>query len=182
MKHFKHGIAILIPFALVAQVMWWLYNIVSNVVISITPLTMDYQWWYVIIFIVGVFIAIYILGVLFDLILPLRWVKGKVEKHIINRLPIVNKIYSFGKDISDSFIADIKQDGDLKVVEVMFAGQKSLGALTDPVHHIIFVPTAPNPLNGFIIQTEDYKVKDMKFIELVQALASLGRINGSKWT
>lgn len=182
MKHFKYGIATLIPFALVIQVLWWVYQFVSNLVISITPLTMEYQWWYVIVFIVGVVIAIYILGLLFHFILPLRWIKTKIEKHIINRLPIVNKVYNFGKDISDSFIADIKDDGELKVVEVMFAGQKSLGVLTDPVHHIIFVPTAPNPLNGFIIQTNDYIIKDMSFIELVQTLASLGRINGSKWT
>jgi len=182
MKHLKNGIAILVPFALVAQVMWWLYNITNEIILWILPASWGYEWWYIFAFIIGTIVGVYLLGAFFNLLKPAKWLKHKVEKHIINRLPIVNKVYNFGKDISDSFISDIKNDGDLKVVEVMFAGQKSLGALTDPDHHIIFVPTAPNPLNGFIIQTEEYTVKNMKFIELVQALASLGRINGSKWT
>jgi len=118
---------------------------------------------------------------IFSNVKPLRWLKAKIEKYTIEKIPVINKIYSFGKDISDSFITDIKGDGDLQVVEAIFAGQKSLGALTDVKNNIIFIPTAPNPLNGFLIKTNEYKIIDMTFIELVQSLASLGRVNGNKW-
>jgi uncharacterized membrane protein len=107
--------------------------------------------------------------------------KHKLERYILNKIPVVNKIYNFGKEISDSFIVDIKEDGDLKIVEVMFAGQKSLGVLTDEKNHVVFIPTAPNPLNGFIVKTNKYVITEMTFVELVQLLASLGKINGSKW-
>lgn len=122
-----------------------------------------------------------LLGVLISIIKPIAWLKHKIEHYIIKRIPFVNKVYGFGKDIADSFIVDINDDGNLKVVEVMFAGQKSLGVLTDEYNSIVFVPTAPNPLNGFIVKTHEYDIINMSFTELVQSLASLGRINGSKW-
>lgn len=180
-KFFKVGLSLLIPFALVSQVLWWVYGVFSNIVKQIMPTSMGYLWWYPIAFIVAIFIAIVIIGFIFSFLKPLKWLKHKLEKYILNKIPVVNKIYNFGKDISDSFISDIKEDGDLQVVELMFSGQKSLGVLTDEKNGIIFVPTAPNPLNGFIVKTIKYIKVEMTFVELVQSLASLGRINGSKW-
>ena len=180
-KFFRVGLGLLIPFALVAQVLWWVYNMFNNLVKQIIPTSMTYLWWYPIAFIVGILIAIVIIGIIFSFIKPLHWIKHKLERYILNKIPVVNKIYNFGKEISDSFIVDIKEDGDLKVVEVMFAGQKSLGVLTDEKNHVVFIPTAPNPLNGFIVKTNKYHITEMTFVELVQLLASLGKINGRKW-
>lgn len=180
-RFFNIGLSLLIPFVLVIQVMWWIYGLFNNLVKQLIPTSLGYHWTYPIIFIVVLFVLIVLIGFIFSFIKPLKWIKHKIEHHILNRIPIVNKIYNFGKDISDSFISDIKEDGDLQVVEVIFAGQKSLGVLTDEKHNVVFVPTAPNPLNGFIMNTSEYKKIDMTFVELVQSLASLGRINGSKW-
>jgi uncharacterized membrane protein len=180
-RFFKIGLSIIIPFLLVIQIFYWFYNFVYNIIIDYLPHNMEYQWWYAIIAVLGVLIVITIIGMIFNLIAPIRWLKNRFDKYIVDRIPIVNKIYNFGKDISDSFISDIKEDGDLKVVEVMFAGQMSLGVLTDESNDIVFVPTAPNPLNGFIMKTKDYKKMDMSFTDLIQSLASLGKVNGSKW-
>ena len=153
----------------------------NNLVKQIIPTSMTYLWWYPIAFIVVILISIVIIGIIFSFIKPLHWMKHKLERYILNKIPVVNKIYNFGKEISDSFIVDIKEDGDLKIVEVMFAGQKSLGVLTDEKNHVVFIPTAPNPLNGFIVKTNKYHIIEMTFVELVQLLASLGKINGRKW-
>jgi uncharacterized membrane protein len=99
----------------------------------------------------------------------------------MNRIPIVNKVYNFGKDISDSFISDIKEDGDLQVVEVDFGGIKMLGVLTDPVNDIVFVLSSPSPLTGFTFKTKHYKKLDISFMDAVQINTSLGRINGKRW-
>lgn len=180
-KFFKYGIGVLLPFALVAQIFWWLFGVFESFTLSILPASMQYHWWYSLVVVAAIIVAIFIIGVLFSTLAPLRWIKEKIERYIINNIPGVNKIYKFGKEVSDSFISDIKEDGDLVVVEVMFAGQKSLGALTDVKNNIVFIPTAPNPLNGFLVKTEDYVILNMTFMELVQALASLGKVNGSGW-
>lgn len=178
--YFKVGISLLIPVVLVVQVVYWGYSFIEDLIIQLMP-TGTYHWWYVFIALAGALLLIWLMGFVFSMVGPFQWVLDKIERVIINRIPVVNKIYGFGKEVSDSFITDIKNDGDIQVVEVVFAGRKSLGALTDVRNNIVFVPTAPNPLNGFIIKSEDYKKLDMTFMELVQALASLGRVNGAKW-
>jgi len=177
-RYLKIGISVVIPFALVAQVLWWGYSLIANLLHDYFTV---WAWWYPFVFIIALWLALVMLGFIFNLFKPIKWAKHKIDHYIINKIPIVNKIYNFGKDITDSFIHDIKDDGNLKVVEVKFAGQPSLGVLTDEYNGIVFIPTAPNPLNGFIIKTHEYDIINMKFTELVQTLASLGRINGSKW-
>jgi uncharacterized membrane protein len=180
-KYFRAGLALLIPLALVYQVLIWIYRFSEGIVLDLIPASLGYQWWYPLVAIIGVAVIIFLIGLIFSWITPVRWVKKMIDKHILNKIPIINTIYKFGTDVSDSFISDIKQNGDLKIVELMFAGQPSLGVLTDEKNNIVFVPTAPNPLNGFIMRTKEYRVIDMTFTDLVKSLASLGRINGDKW-
>jgi len=177
-KYLKIGVGVLIPFALVVQVLWWVYSFVANLLHQYYTV---FEWWVPFAFIGALWVALTVLGFIVYLIKPIAWAKHRVEKYVINKIPVVNKIYGFGKELTDSFIVDIKHDGDLKVVEVKFAGQPSLGVLTDEYNGIVFIPTAPNPLNGFIVKTHEYDIINMKFTELVQTLASLGKLHGSKW-
>ena len=180
-KYFKIGISILIPIALVFQVLSWFYNSLSGIVLKILPNSMTYEWWYVFVFVIGTIIAIFLIGFLFSFITPLRWAKNKIEEHIVNRIPVVNKVYNFGKEISDSFITDIKEDGDLQVIEIDFGGLKSLGVLTDEVNGLGFLLSAPSPITGFVFKLPNYKKIDMTFLEAVQINTSLGKIGGEKW-
>lgn len=183
-KYFKFGLGLLIPITLVILVAYWIYNLFNKLTRIITPVAWGYEWWYPLVVLVGIVIVIFLLGLTFSWITPLQWVKRQIEI-VISKMPVLNKVYSFGKDISDSFITDINGDGDLQVVEVMFAGQLQLGVITGSDENnvkIIFVPTAPNPLNGFVFKTNDYRIiPEFKFIEFIQLLASLGRTNGRKW-
>ncbi|MGB0417936.1 MAG: DUF502 domain-containing protein, partial [Acholeplasmataceae bacterium] len=180
-KYFKLGLGLLIPILLVLQVLVWAYNFFYNITIEYLPETIEYQWWFVVIALLAAVIFVFIIGLLFSLFAPLRWMKQRFDKHVINRIPVVNKIYNFGKDISDSFISDIKEDGDLQVVEVDFGGMKMLGVLTDPKNNIVFVLSSPSPLTGFTFKTEKYTKLDISFMDAVQINTSLGRINGHKW-
>lgn len=180
-KYFKLGLGLLIPILLVIQVLVWGYGFLHNLIIQYLPSNIEYRWYFVFIAIFGILAIVYLIGFIFSFIAPIRWLKHRVDKHIIDRIPIVNKVYNFGKDISDSFITDIKEDGDLQVVEVDFGVVKMLGVLTDPVNDIVFVLSSPSPLTGFTFKTKNYKKLDMSFMDAVQINTSLGRINGKRW-
>lgn len=180
-KHFRTGLGLLIPIALVAQVLWWVYGMFDNLVRQITPQSYGYEWWYPLILVGLLIIFTILLGFLFSFVSPLKWLKNQVEKHIVNKIPIVNKIYNFGKDISDSFITDIKDDGDLQVVEVDMGGFKLLGVLTDEKNQLGFILSAPSPLTGVVMKLPNYRKLEISFLDAVQINTSLGRINGSKW-
>jgi uncharacterized membrane protein len=183
-KYFKFGLSLLLPITLVIVVSYWVYNLFDKLTRVITPESWGYSWWYPLIVLVGICVAILLLGFIFYILKPLQWIKKQSER-VISKMPVLNKVYNFGKDISDSFLSDIKEDGDLQVIEVMFAGQLHLGVITGcdtEGFKIVFVATAPNPLNGFVFKTKEYRIIDnMTFIEYVQFLASLGRINSKKW-
>jgi len=179
-KYLKVGIGILTPFILVFMVLSWLYNSVSGVVIKLLPSTLSYEWWYVFVFIVGILIVILLLGVMFSQFKLVKWFKKKIDK-LINRVPLLNKIYNFGLELADSFLADTKDDGEIIIVEVETAMGKMLGMLTDPINNIITIPTTPNPTNGFLIQREDYKVVDLTIGEFLKIVGSMGKLGGVRW-
>lgn len=179
-KYLKRGIGILIPVVLVIFVLNWLYNLFNNVVIAILPSSMNYEWWYVFIFVVGLAIVILLIGWLFSYFRLLGYLKGKSEM-IVDKVPVVGTIYNFGKELVDGFISDVKEDGDTIVVEVMFAGQKTLGMLTDPTNNMVFIPTAPNPLNGFLMKTDTYNTTDIAVMDFMKMLGSLGKVGGENW-
>lgn len=179
MKYFRKGLGFLFPLGLVAFIANWVYNISKNIVILIFE---DYLWYYPILALFISFIVIFILGVILSWIAPLRWGFKQIEKWVISNIPVVNKVYAFGKEISDSFLADVKEDGDLDVVAVEMLGGESLGVLIDKEHNTVFVPTAPNPTNGFLIRTTKYRyIETMTYVDAIKFVTSIGKINGKYW-
>ena len=184
-QYLKHGIAVIIPITLVVAVSVLIYNYSSKLVKAISNVYELEQYlgvWAPIITIASILLLIFILGVIFKHLKILRWLKGNTEKYIIDNIPVLNKVYNFGKEISDTFISDIKEDGDMTVVEVYMGSITMMGLLTDPKNDLVFVVSAPSPLTGFVLKTNKYKILDMTFMDLVQINTSLGRINGSKWS
>lgn len=182
-KYFKTGLATLIPVALVYQVGLWVFGFSQGVVNNVeNMLSIDFAWYAPLLAIVGVLFIILTLGVVFNLKL-FKTSKGYIETHVINRIPVVRNIYNFGKDVSESFIsAQENTDNDeLKIVEVYMGPITMLGVLTDVENSLVFVVSAPSPLTGFVMKTDNYKVLDMTFSDLVQINTSLGKINGGKW-
>jgi len=180
-KYFRLGLGLLVPILLVAQVLIWGYGFVHNLIVSYLPSNIEFQWYFVFLAILIVIVFIYIVGIIFSFIKPIVWIKHRIEKYIIDRIPIVNKVYNFGKDLSDSFITDIKEDGNLPVVEVDLGYIKILGVLTDAENDIVFIFSSPSPLTGFVFKTKNYKMLDMQFLDAVKINASLGKTNGKLW-
>lgn len=177
-EYLKMGLATIVPIALLYQVSIWIYNISKNLIESILP---DSAWYIPILGILGIFVIIIALGMTFQHLRIARWFKKVIETHIIDNIPIVRNIYNFGKEVSDTFIADVKDDGDMTIVEVYMGPITMMGVLTDAKNGLVFVVSAPSPLTGFVMKTDNYKVLDMTFMDLVQINTSLGRINGNKW-
>jgi len=180
-KYFKIGIGTIVPIALVVMVLNWIYGIVNDIVIAILPTNISYEWWFVFPFIIIVIIIIFLIGIIFSFFKPLRWIKKQLEKNVVERIPVVKTIYNFGVELVDSFVVDSKEDGPVRIVETMCFGTKMLGLLTNPEHDIISIPTTPNPLNGFLVKTEDYIITDMTMEEFLKIIGSMGKICGSRW-
>ena len=181
-KYLKNGVALLLPFALVVWIVMWFYGKGQLVVDLIVPVSWGSEWWYPILGIIAIVLTIIIIGFVLDMIKPLKWLFKKTEDLIITRIPVVNKIYGFGKEVVDSLITDVKGDGVVIIVEVETSMGKMLGMLTDPINHIIAIPTTPNPTNGFLVKREDYKIIDkMAMGDFLKIVGSMGKIGAQNW-
>lgn len=178
-RYLKVGIGTLIPLALVAQVFIWIIGFSQNLIEN--TLGQSLEWWGILAAIAGVVLILFLLGLMMTHIGFIKRWKTKIERNIIERIPFVKNIYSFGRELVDTFITDIKEDGDFTVVEVDFGGFKALGVLTDAKNDLGFIISAPSPLTGVVLKLPNYRKLDMKFIDAVQINTSLGRINGDKW-
>lgn len=178
-RYFKVGIATIIPLLLIVQVFTWLFNFSRDSIENIWGQELPY--YYVILGIVAVFTLIILIGVIFTHIGFIKRFKKGIESRVINRIPVVKTIYSFGNDIVDTFITDIKDDGDLIVIEIDFGGFKALGVLTDLKNDLGFIISAPSPLTGIVMKLPNYRRLDMTFMDAVKINTSLGRINGNAW-
>jgi len=180
-KYLKIGIGILIPFALLFWVLNLLYGTLNNLVIMVLPDSISYEWWFVFPLVIGVLFALILIGFIFSHFKPLKWLLKKIERLGIGKIPVVNQVYTFGKEIVDRFITDAKGDGEKVVVEVIWGGQKTLALLSNEKNKVVFIPTAPNPVNGFLTKVDEYRITDLTFVDLLKMLGSLGNINGGKW-
>lgn len=131
-------------------------------------------------------IFIFIIGVIVNSFLGKK-LKELIE-NIFLRVPIVKSIYSPIKDFVENFT---KKDSSnfKKVVFVNFPNDnlsKSIGFITK--EHImvngeektaVFIPTTPNPTNGFLIylNKEDYEELDLPVDEALKTIVSLGTVS-----
>jgi uncharacterized membrane protein len=178
-RYFKVGIATIVPLLLVVQVFSWLFNFSQTTIESMVGQELPFYW--TLIGILGVLFAIFFIGVIFTHINFVNKIKRGIERRIINHIPVAKTIYGFGNEIVDTFVTDIKEDGDMTVIEVDMAGFKLLGVLTDKKNNLGFIISAPSPLTGIVIKLPNYRIIDMKFIDVVKINTSLGRINGDTW-
>ena len=178
-RYFKVGIATIVPLLLIIQVLTWLYTFSKDTIESL--LGEELPYYFVILAIVAVFVLIVFLGILFTHVNFIKKIKKGIESKVINRIPVVKTIYGFGNEIVDTFITDIKDDGDLTVIEIDFGGFKALGVLTDAKNDLGFIISAPSPLTGVVMKLPHYKKLNMTFMDAVKINSSLGRINGHTW-
>lgn len=108
--------------------------------------------------------------------------------HLFSRIPFVNLIYKAIKDVSVT-LSKKSTDGFSKVVLVEFpkVDTWSIGFITNDEIVIdeegkvaVFIPTTPNPTNGFLILVDPDKVKEsnLSIDEAVKVVMSMGSVGG----
>ena len=186
-KYFKLGLAVLVPFGIVWLVINGAYKWFNKQMLSVLPSAWGWQWWYVLVFIIAVFAAVWLLGFITGAILSkfkiARWAKKQLDK-IMDKIPIIGKVYGFGLEIADALIADGKLDGKIKVVA--FDWNEWIicyGLLTNERLNLITSATTPNPTNGFLFQVDEehYWEIEMTIDEYLKTITSMGKLAKWKW-
>ncbi len=105
---------------------------------------------------------------------------------IIMKIPIVQIIYSGVKDISD-ILSKKGKDKFTQVVSIRFPTDKtySVGFITNEdidiadEHQIaVFIPTTPNPTNGFLVFVDksDVKYLNISIDKAIKMIVSMGAV------
>jgi uncharacterized membrane protein len=179
-KWFLSGLAVVLPVAITIFVLIWLFNLLDGILrnlidrlfgINIPGLGLLVL--IIIIFLIGMFTSNFI-G---------RKITGWFEK-LIGKLPLFKTVYNPMKKIISGLSGE-KTESFQKVVLIEFPqkGHKSIGFITNSDFSVderenisVFVPTTPNPTNGFliIVDRKDVEVLDMTVNEGLNAVVSIG--------
>lgn len=179
-RWFLSGIAVVLPVAVTAFVLVWLFNLLDgifrdliNKIFKIDIPGLGLLVLLILIFFVGMFTSNFI-G---------KKITGWFEK-IISKIPLIKTVYNPVRKIISGLSSE-KTESFQKVVLIEFPqkGCKSIGFITNSAFSVderdnisVFVPTTPNPTNGFliIVDRKDVEVLDMTVNEGLNAVVSLG--------
>lgn len=179
-KWFLSGIAILLPVGLTAFVLVWLFNLLDGILRG--PISkifgkeipgLGLLFLVVIIFIVGLLTSNFIGGK----------ITGWFEK-LVGKIPLIKTVYNPIRKITSGLSSD-KNEGFKKVVIIEFPkeGSKSIGFITNSEFTVadqdkisVFIPTTPNPTNGFLILVDraDIEILDITVNQGLNLVVSMG--------
>lgn len=179
-RWFLSGIAVVLPVAVTIFVLIWLFNLLDGIlnnfikrIFNIDIPGLGLLALIIIIFLVGMFTSNFI-G---------KKITGWFE-NIIGKIPLIKTVYNPVRKIISGLSSE-KTDSFQKVVLVEFPqkGRKSIGFITNSDFSVdekenvsVFIPTTPNPTNGFliIVDRKDVEVLDMTVNEGLNAVVSIG--------
>ena len=170
-KTFMAGVGILVPIVLTLYILDLLFNVVDGV---FGPLLLEYFN------ITSIWIRVGITAlIVFGLGLLTRtrlgsYLWGKINK-LFGKVPLISKIYNFASDTTKMMIEKKSFDTVVRV-EFTMEGVYSIGFLTNAETGSIFIPTTPNPTNGFLIVTKNYEILDTNVEDAVKEIISIGTI------
>lgn len=179
-RWFLSGIAVVLPVAVTIFVLVWLFNLLDgifrNIISKLFKIDIPGLGLLVLItliFLIGMFTSNFV-G---------KKITGWFEK-LISKIPLIKTVYNPVRKIISGLSSE-KTDSFQKVVLIEFPqkGCKSIGFITNSEFSVderdnisVFVPTTPNPTNGFliIVDRKDVEVLDMSVNEGLNAVVSLG--------
>lgn len=179
-RWFLAGIAVVLPIAITAFVLIWLFNlldgILKNLITEIFGITIPGLGLLVLL------ALIFIIGVVTSNLIG-RKITGWFQK-IIGKIPLIKTVYNPVHKIISGLSSD-KTDSFQKVVMLEFPtkGNKSIGFITNSEFTVknkekisVFIPTTPNPTNGFlvIVDRKDVEVLDITVNEGLNMVVSIG--------
>jgi uncharacterized membrane protein len=188
-KYFLTGLLILVPLAIT---LWVLHAIISTMDQSL--LLLPPQWRPAELFgfqVLGFGAVLTVLIIFLTGLLAQNFIGNyvvRIWEGLLNRIPIVNSIYSSVKQVSDTlFSSSGNAFRKAVLIEYPRQGSWSIGFLTgvpggDVVNHLkgdyvsVYVPTTPNPTSGFFLMVPkaDAIELNMSVDEALKYIVSMG--------
>ncbi len=167
--NFFTGLLITLPLFLTALILKFLYEMLNNILLE--PLTRVFrpfldEFYFVIL--AKLTALLVTLGLITLIGFMARWLFARqmfqyIEKHLLLKVPLMNKIYSSVKEISNAFLGE-KSKLFRKVVlveyprkdifSIGFIASEAKGEVQEKTQKEVvnvFVPTVPNPTSGFLL-------------------------------
>ena len=168
-KIFISGLAVIIPIALTLWVLFAVFGSLDNFINEYLQLWFNFSF-------TGLGLILAILTIMITGLITQTRIGGwfyKLANRIIDKFPVVNKIYKLAKETVD--VVTTKQAFKTVVmVEFPKNGVYSIGFLTN--ENTVFIPTTPNPTSGFLIKTKEYEIVDMDVEEALKYVVSMGSV------
>jgi len=169
-KTFISGLAVLVPIAFTAWILLAVFGAIDSFINSYLDSWFNFSFYGLGLLLLVA--AVFVTGVLTRTKLG-RFFYNLGNK-ILYKIPLISKVYKLAKETVD--VITTKQSFKT-VVKVEFPKRDvySIGFLTSP--GTVFIPTAPNPTSGFLIQTDKYEVLDLNVEDALRYIISMGSIN-----
>ncbi len=179
-KWFLSGIAILLPAGLTAFVLVWLFNLLDGILRSL--ITSIFGKDIPGLGLLFLLLIIFIVGMLTSNFVGSK-IAGWFEK-LVGKIPLIKTVYNPIRKIASGLSSD-KNESFKKVVLIEFPkeGIKSIGFITNSDFSIkgsdkisVFIPTTPNPTNGFLVlaDAKDVEILDVTVNEGLNMVVSMG--------
>jgi uncharacterized membrane protein len=188
-RHFLTGLLVLMPTVLTGYIVWKIFESIDNLIAPIQrrfPI-LDFPGTGFFIVIVLIFVT----GFLASNLIGRRLID--LGERVLNRLPLIRRIYTAVKELSEVFLTDRKTVFK-RVVLIRYPhpGTYALAFVTrDVVGYFnavvgqdvvnVFVPTTPNPTSGFLllIPKSDAVAVDISVEEAMKIVISGGAFSPS---
>lgn len=154
------GFMAFLPLLLFVWICSFIYSIVAKLLLKLFGFT-DNNIVSTIVIIASTLSILYYAGYLYDKKKDIFILK--ISEYFLKKIPFLHNSYKTIKDIIS--IMNPSNQNYLGSVFVTFADDMSMiGFITkeEGEHYWVFVPTTPNPTNGFLIKIEKKKVVDSK--------------------
>ena len=179
-KWFLSGIAILLPVGLTAFILVWLFNLLDGILSGIVSKIFGKE-------IPGLGLLILLITIFIVGMLTSNFVGGKITgwfEKLVGKIPLIKTVYNPIRKITSGLSSD-KNESFKKVVLIEFPkeGTKSIGFITNSDFSIkgeekisVFIPTTPNPTNGFLVLVDkkDVEILDVTVNEGLNMVVSMG--------
>jgi len=179
-KWFLSGIAILLPAGLTAFILVWLFNLLDGILRGL--ITSIFGKDIPGLGLLFLLLIIFIVGMLTSNFVGSK-IAGWFEK-LVGKIPLIKTVYNPVRKITSGLSSD-KNESFKKVVLIEFPkeGIKSIGFITNSDFSIkgsdkisVFIPTTPNPTNGFLVlaDAKDVEILDVTVNEGLNMVVSMG--------
>jgi uncharacterized membrane protein len=189
--NFFTGVVVLIPLVLTAFIIWKMFMFLDGILGGIAHdlIGLDAEY----IRVPGVGIISLILITIGTGMVARNYVGRKIVNFgdkIVERIPLINRVYSAIKQISQAFLASKREVFQKAVLfeyprkglySIGFYTQDTRGIVQNSIDHdvvSVFLPTTPNPTSGFLLFVPKSEIKelDLSIEEALKLIISGGAI------